>query len=195
VKRALTLSTLLLTGIFTIADAQPPVRPAVAPGVRFADATAAAGIKFVHNSGRAGKKLLPETMGAGVALFDADGDGWLDILFVNGRDWKPRGRKSLQALYRNNKNGTFTDITKGSGLDVELYGMGVAVGDADNDGKPDVYLTALEGDRLFRNEGKGKFRDVTKAAGIRNRSFGTSAGFASSFEAVVFLLLLIRAES
>lgn len=176
-KRALTLSTLLLLGIFTLADAQAPRKPAAAAGMRFTDATAAAGIKFVHNSGRAGKKLLPETMGAGVALFDADGDGWLDILFVNGRDWKPRGRKSLQALYRNNKNGTFTDITKGSGLDVELYGMGVAVGDADNDGKPDVYLTALEGDRLFRNLGAGKFKDVTAASGIKNASFGTSAAW------------------
>jgi hypothetical protein len=165
----------------SVQAAAPPAKPAAAPaGVRFADITAAAGIKFVHNSGRAGKKLLPETMGSGVALFDADGDGWLDILFVNSRDWKPGGRKSLQAFYRNNRNGTFTDATKGSGLDVELYGMGVAVGDYDNDGLPDVYLTALEGDRLFRNissGGKVKFQDVTAAAGIRNASFGTSAAW------------------
>jgi enediyne biosynthesis protein E4 len=168
---------LLLAAVFALEGAPAaPAKPAPA-GVRFTDVTAAAGIKFVHNSGRAGKKLLPETMGSGVALFDADGDGWLDILFVNGRDWSPRGRKSLQALYRNNRNGTFSDITKGSGLDIELYGMGVAAGDYDNDGRPDVYLTALEGDRLFHNLGGGKFKDVTAASGIRNASFGTSAAW------------------
>ena len=145
--------------------------------VTFTDVTAQAGIKFVHNSGRAGKKFLPETLGSGVAWFDADGDGWADVLFINGKDWTPRGRKSLPALYRNNHDGTFTDITAGSGLDVEMYGMGVAIGDYDNDGRDDVYITALEGDHLFHNEGHGKFRDVTKAAGIDNASFGTSAAW------------------
>jgi len=145
--------------------------------VKFTDVTAAAGVKFVHNSGRAGKKYLPETMGSGVALFDADGDGWLDILFINSKDWTPRGRRSLPALYHNNKNMTFTNVTAGSGLDVEMFGMGVAVGDFDNDGKDDVYITALEGDRLFKNLGAGKFKDVTAASGIRNANFGTSAAW------------------
>jgi ASPIC and UnbV./FG-GAP repeat. len=145
--------------------------------VKFTDITAASGVKFTHNSGRAGKKYLPETMGSGVALFDADGDGWLDILLINSKDWTPRGRRSLSALYRNNKNGTFTNITAGTGLDVELYGLGVAVGDFDSDGRDDVYITALEGDRLFRNLGGGKFKDVTEASGIRNASFGTSAAW------------------
>ncbi len=145
--------------------------------VRFTDVTVAAGIKFHHNAGKTGKKYLPETMGSGVAFFDADGDGWPDILLVNSKDWTPRGRKSLPALYRNNRNGTFTDITAGSGLDVEVYGMGVAVADYDNDGREDVYITALEGDRLFHNEGGGKFRDVTAASGIRNANFGTSAAW------------------
>ena len=150
----------------------------VAPApVTFTDVTAQAGIKFVHNSGRAGKKFLPETLGSGVAWFDADGDGWADILLVNSKDWTPRGRRSLPALYRNNRDGTFTNITAGSGLDVEMYGMGVAIGDYDNDGRDDVYITALEGDRLFHNEGHGKFRDVTKASGIDNASFGTSAAW------------------
>jgi hypothetical protein len=147
------------------------------PPITFTDVTAQAGIKFVHNSGSAGRKFLPETMGSGVAWFDADGDGWADILLINSRDWTPRGRKSLPALYRNNHDGTFTDITAGSGLDVEMYGIGVAIGDYDNDGRDDVYITALEGDRLFHNEGHGKFRDVTKAAGIDNASFGASAAW------------------
>jgi len=143
----------------------------------FTDVTSAAGIHFVHDNGRSGKKYLPETLGSGCAFFDADGDGWLDILFVNGRDWNAGGRKSLQALYRNRQDGTFEDVTAGSGLDVELSGFGVAIGDYDNDGKDDVYLTALEGDRLFHNEGGGHFRDVTERSGIRNARFGTSAAW------------------
>jgi hypothetical protein len=145
--------------------------------VHFTDVTASAGIKFVHNAGKTGKKYLPETMGSGVAFLDADGDGWPDILLINSKDWTPRGRKSLPALYHNNRNGTFTDIAAGSGLDVEMYGMGVAIADYDNDGREDVYITALEGDRLFHNEGGGKFRDVTASSGIRNASFGTSAAW------------------
>lgn len=145
--------------------------------IQFTDVTAAAGVRFVHNSGRAGRKWLPETLGSGVAFFDADNDGWTDLLLVNGRDWEPRGRRSFSALYRNDGHGSFKDVTAGSGLDVEMYGLGVAIGDYDNDGRSDVYLTALEGDRLFHNEGGGKFRDVTKAAGIANRSFGTSAAW------------------
>ena len=146
-------------------------------GVSFVDATAAAGIKFTHNSGRTGKKWLPETMGSGAAFFDADGDNWPDILLLNGKDLIPRGRRSISALYRNNRNGTFTNIAAGSGLDVEMYAMGVAAADYDNDGREDLYITALEGDRLFHNEGAGKFRDVTKAAGIQNAQFGSSAAF------------------
>jgi enediyne biosynthesis protein E4 len=146
-------------------------------GVRFTDVTQSAGLKFVHNSGRAGKKYLPETLGSGAAFFDYDNDGWPDILLINSKDWTPRGRRSTHALYHNNRDGTFTNATAGSGLDVEMYGLGVAIGDYDNDGKDDVYITALEGDRLFHNEGNGKFRDVTSAAGIRNASFGTSAAW------------------
>jgi hypothetical protein len=150
-----------------------------APGqaVQFADATAAAGIRFRHNSGAAGKKFLPETMGSGVAFLDYNNDHYQDILFINSKNWTPGGRQSAPALYRNNKNGTFTDVTAQAGLAIEMYGMGVAVADYDNDGYQDLYITALEGDRLFRNEGNGTFRDVTKAAGINNASFGTSAAW------------------
>ncbi|MCC6538014.1 MAG: CRTAC1 family protein [Bryobacterales bacterium] len=145
--------------------------------IQFADVTAAAGIRFTHNSGRAGKKYLPETLGAGGAFFDMDGDGWQDIVLINGKDWTPRGRRTLSALYRNNGKGGFVNVTPGSGLDVEMYGMGVAAADYDNDGREDLYITALEGDRLFHNEGGGKFRDVTAASGISNANFGTSAAF------------------
>lgn len=155
-----------------LAAVSPP-----AGGVHFSDVTAQAGVKFTHNAGKTGKKYLPETMGSGCAFFDFDGDGWVDILLINGKDWTPRGKKSRSALYHNNHNGTFTDVTSGSGLDVEMYGLGVAIADYDNDGREDVYITALEGDRLFHNEGNGKFRDVTKQSGIQNANFGTSAAW------------------
>src|SRR5690242_18370184 len=142
---------------------------------RFTDVTTQANIRFQHNSGSGGQKWLPETMGPGCAFFDADGDGWLDILIVNGKDWSGAGRPTTAALYRNRRDGTFEDITKGSGLDFEAYSLGVTIGDYDNDGRDDVYITALEGDRLLHNDGNGKFRDVTRTSGIQNANFGTSA--------------------
>ena len=161
----------LVAGISAVARVVPPAVPV------FTDVTAQAGIRFTHNRGHSGKKFLPETLGAGCAFFDADGDGWLDILLVNGKEWTPGARPSPSALYRNNRDGTFTDITAASGLGVPMYGMGAAVADYDNDGREDVYITALEGDRLFHNEGGGRFRDVTRPAGIANAAFGTSAAW------------------
>jgi hypothetical protein len=151
--------------------------PDTASAVQFVEATTPAGLKFVHNSGRAGKKFLPETMGSGGAFVDLNGDGWLDIVLINGKDWTPTGKRSLSAIYKNNGNGTFTDVTAASGFDVEMYGMGVAAGDYDNDGRDDLYVTTIEGDRLFHNEGNFRFRDVTKASGIVNAHFGTSAAW------------------
>jgi len=169
---ALAAAVAIVTALVRVPMAATP-----AP-ITFADATAAAGINFIHNSGRAGQKFLPETMGSGGAFVDLNGDGWPDIVLVNSRDWKPRpGKRSLSALYRNNGNGTFTNVTAASGLDVGMYGMGVAAGDFDNDGRDDLYITSLEGDRLFHNEGNFKFRDVTKTAGIVNANFGTSAAW------------------
>jgi hypothetical protein len=172
------LSAVFVAAVFSSATfAQNGGRSSAPKPITFTDVTASAGIKFTHNAGKTGKKYLPETLGSGGAFFDADGDGWLDIFLVNSKDWTPRGRTSLPALYRNNKNGTFANITASSGLGVELYGMGVAVADYDNDGRQDLYVTALEGDRLFHNEGGGKFRDATKEAGIANANFGTSAAW------------------
>ena len=168
---------ILAAGVALLAWLGVAAAPPSASKVQFTDVTAQAGIKFVHNAGKSGKKYLPETLGSGAAFFDVDGDGWMDVLLVNGKDWTPRGRHTTAVLYRNNHNGTFTDITRGSGLDVEMYGIGVAVADFDNDGRDDVYITALEGDHLFHNEGNGKFKNVTAASGIRNASFGTSAAW------------------
>jgi hypothetical protein len=146
-------------------------------GFRLVDVTASAGLDFRHNNGAYGGTLLPETLGAGCAFLDYDGDGWQDILLVNGMDWPGHKRqRSTLRLYRNNRNGTFTDVTRAAGLDVELYGMGVAVADYDNDGFPDVLVTCVGQNKLFRNTGKGTFVDVTRTSGLDGRlGFSTSA--------------------
>jgi hypothetical protein len=146
-------------------------------GMRFVDVTAQAGLDFHHNTGGYGGKLLPETLGSGCAFLDYDADGWQDILLVNGMDWPGHTRRrSTLALYRNNRNGTFSDVTKSAGLDIEMYGMGVAVGDWNNDGFPDIFLTCVGQNRLFRNTGRGTFVDVTRSSGLDGRlAFSTSA--------------------
>ncbi|MGH9676240.1 MAG: FG-GAP repeat domain-containing protein, partial [Candidatus Acidiferrum sp.] len=119
------------------------------PGFRFANVTTAAGIQFQHNSGAYGGKLLPETLGSGCAFLDYDGDGWQDILLINGMDWPGHRReRTTLKLYRNNRNGTFSDVTRAAGLDVELYGMGVAAGDYNNDGFPDIFISCVGQSRL-----------------------------------------------
>jgi hypothetical protein len=147
------------------------------PGFRLTDVTAAAGIQFRHNSGAYGGKLLPETLGSGCAFLDYDADGWQDILLINGMDWPQHKRqRTTLRLYRNNRDGAFTDVTQRAGLDVEMYGMGVAVGDYNNDGFPDILVTCVGQNRLFRNTGKGTFSDVTRSCGLDNRlGFSTSA--------------------
>jgi len=144
--------------------------------IRFTDITAQAGIHFKHKSGAFGQKYLPETMGSGVCVLDYDNDGWQDILLVNSMDWPGHSSgKSYSALYHNERNGTFKDVTKEAGLDVEMYGLGCAVGDYDNDGREDIYITALDGNHLFHNEGNGRFVDVTRKAGVRDGGFSTGA--------------------
>lgn len=144
--------------------------------IRFTDITAQSGIHFRHDSGAFGKKYLPETMGSGVCVLDYDNDGWQDILFVNSMDWPGhKSSKSFPALYHNNKDGTFSDVTREAGLAIEMYGLGCAVADYDNDGFEDIYITALDGNHLFHNLGNGKFSDVTAKAGVSNPGFATSA--------------------
>ena len=147
------------------------------PGFRLTDVTNSAGIHFQHNSGAYGGKLLPETLGSGCAFLDYDRDGWQDILLINGMDWAGHKRRtSTLRLYHNNHDGTFTDVTHNAGLDVEMYGMGVAVGDYNNDGFPDILITCVGQNRLFKNTGKRTFVDVTNASGLGNRqALSTSA--------------------
>ncbi len=148
------------------------------PAVQFTDVTTASGITFKHSNGAYGEKLLPETMGGGVGIFDFDNDGAQDLLFVNGAAWPWRapasGRPPTLALYRNDGKGRFSEVTAGSGLDVVLHGMGAAFGDFDNDGRVDVFITAVGGNRLFRNLGGGKFADVTKESGAGGAPNGWS---------------------
>jgi len=154
-----------------------PTSPARPSGpIQFTDVTAQAGIHFKHNSGAFGKKYLPETMGSGVCFLDYDNDGWQDILLVNSMDWPGhKSGKSFPALYHNNRDGTFTDVTRQAGLAVEMYGLGCAVGDYDNDGYDDIYITTVGSNHLFRNLGNGKFADVTAKAGVASPGFSASA--------------------
>ncbi len=141
----------------------------------FTDVTADAGIRFTHNTGAFGEKYLPETLGAGPIWLDANGDGRQDLLLVNSTDWPGRGEGTPPALYRNDGNWSFTDVTRGSGLDTPIYGIGGAAADYDNDGHADLYLAALGPNRLYRGRGDGTFADVTGEAGVGDPGFSTSA--------------------
>jgi hypothetical protein len=149
------------------------------PEARFKDITAASGIGFVHVNGATGEKLLPETMGGGCAFFDFDNDGNQDLVFINSKHWFGTGTEPTHKLYHNDGTGKFNDVTPGSGLDFSSYGMGVAVGDFDNDGRVDLFMTGVGGNHLLRNLGEGKFQDVTEAAGVGggSNSWSTSAAF------------------
>ncbi len=153
----------------------------------FADATARAGITFRHQASRTSQKYLPESMSGGVAMLDYNNDGRLDLFFVNGallRDPMPAGvqpdksdPKFWNRLYRNNGDGTFTDVTQRAGVQGHSYGMGAATGDYDNDGFPDLYVTNLGRNILYHNNGDGTFTDVTKQAGVAGGGWSVGACF------------------
>lgn len=170
-----------------VVEAAPPrlrKRAAVElPQVPLTDVTAEAGLNFSHYSGAAGEKLLPETMGGGVAWIDYDQDGNQDLLFVNGTDWpwstpNENASSSSCRLFQNDGSGQFTDVTSDAGLAEPIYGMGVAVGDFDNDGWPDLFLSAVGNNRLLHND-QGSFRDVTVDADVAGAddAWSTSCGF------------------
>ena len=150
------------------------------PAAKFTDITHQAGISFVHVNGAYGQKLLPEAMGGGVAFLDYDNDGAQDLLLVNSCYWPghiPEGqRQPTPSLYHNDGHGSFIDVTKGSGLEVTCYGMGVAIGDYDNDGLDDIFITAVGGNHLFHNIGRGKFQEVTLEAGVGGSTNDWSTG-------------------
>jgi len=147
--------------------------------ITFRDITQSAGIRFTHNNGAFGKKYLPETMGPGCAFIDYDNDGYPDILLINAQDWPGHSHAaSTPKLYHNNHDGTFTDVTAKSGLGISIFGLGVAIGDYDNDGFDDIFITALGQSHLFHNNGNGTFTDVTKAAGLWGpNEFSTGAAW------------------
>ena len=178
VKRPLATLVVFVLAAFLIAQTQTKAAPD-APSIQFRDVTQLAGIHFTHNNGAFGKKFLPETMGPGVAFIDYDNDGWPDIFLVNGMDWPGHAQKhSTPKLYHNNHDGTFTDVTHKAGLDIEMFGMGVAVGDYDNDGYDDLFVTAYGQSHLFHNNGNGTFTDVTQKAGLSGpKEFSTSAAW------------------
>jgi hypothetical protein len=177
--RARRLVAIVLLGLLPLVLLPRAARTQSPRPIEFKDGTAYAGIHFQHNSGAFGRKYLPETMGSGCAFFDYDNDGWLDIFLVNGTNWPGRpGPATYSALYRNDRDGTFTDVTRSAGLAVEMFGMGVSAADYDNDGWEDLYVTAVGGNHLFRNLGNGRFEDVTEKTGTRGPgTFGTSAMF------------------
>ena len=177
-KRSLATLCVLAVAILLIGKTGSKAAPQ-GSSIQFHDITQQAGIHFVHNNGAFGKKYLPETMGSGVAFMDYDNDGWPDIFLVNGMDWPGHGQKhSTPKLYHNNHDGTFTDVTHKAGLDTEIFGMGVAVGDYDTDGFDDLFVTAYGQNRLFHNDGNGTFTDVTQKAGLQGpKEFSTSAAW------------------
>jgi hypothetical protein len=171
------------------AQASPALTSSVVanPPAHFSDVTAPSGVHFQHRAFHTSKKYLIETMGAGVALFDYDNDGRLDIFFVNGAPIsdptskgtipQKTGPKHWNRLYHQKRDGTFEDVTEKAGLQGVGYGMGVAVGDYDNDGYEDLYVTAYGGNRLYHNNGDGTFTDVTEKAGVGGSGWSTGAAW------------------
>jgi hypothetical protein len=150
--------------------------------IEFTNVTAAAGIRFVHFKGNKGISINREEFGPGVCVADFDGDGWQDIYFVNGRDLYNRGISSSNALYRNNRDGTFTDVTEKAGVPGTGYGLGCVWGDFDNDGFPDLFVTQYGRNVFYRNNGNGTFTDVTDKTGVAGTESGAFHSGATFFD-------------
>jgi hypothetical protein len=164
-RRSVSISLWFSGSLWLIIFLQPAVQ---AQQPHFRDVTAQAGIHFTHNNGAFGKKWLPETMGPGCAFIDYDKDGYPDILLINGEDFPGHSHAGATTpkLYHNNGDGTFTDVTRKAGLAIPMFGLGAAIGDYDNDGFDDIFITALGQSHLFHNNGNGTFTEVTKSAGM-----------------------------
>ncbi|HTE17022.1 MAG TPA: VCBS repeat-containing protein, partial [Armatimonadota bacterium] len=153
--------------------------PAAPDGIRFTRTTEQAGIRFRHQDGGSGRKYFVEVMGPGCGLFDYDGDGWQDIYLVNGGVLPGyKGPRPTNQLYRNNRNGTFTDVTTKAGVAGTGYGIGLCAGDYNNDGHTDFYVTQFGQNVLYRNNGDGTFADVTAEAGVAAGGFSSGSAFA-----------------
>ena len=179
--KSLIILLLLAASAFAQKAKPAPAAPAEKPGpITFEDITKSTGIDFHLTCGSTEKRYIMESMCGGVALFDYDGDGWIDILLVNGStlDAVKAGTSPQSKLYRNNHDGTFSDVTAKAGLTHTGWGFGVAAGDYDNDGHEDLYITYLDGGVLYHNNGNGTFTDVTAKAGVGNPGrWGTSVAF------------------
>ena len=159
---------------FAFLDGRPAqLRAPSAPPVQFNNVTKAAGISFVHFKGSKSTSTILEEAGPGVCVADYDGDGYMDIYFVNGRDLYYRGISARNALYHNNGDGTFADVTEKAGVPGNAYGLGCVWGDYDNDGYPDLYVTQYGKNILYHNNGNGTFSDVTEKARVDGADFGT----------------------
>jgi enediyne biosynthesis protein E4 len=173
------LSAAVLGFVFTARLAPQNVEHA---RIQFTNATGSAGIHFKHFKGNQGISINREEFGPGVCVADFDGDGWQDIYFVNGRDLYGRGIAAVNALYRNNHDGTFTDVTDKAGVPGTGYGMGCVWGDFDNDGLPDLFITQYGKNALYRNNGNGTFTDVTEKAGVGGLESGAFHSGATFFD-------------
>ena len=184
--RFLSVVALAMMAMASVAQVKDS-RPTTTPPAKFADVTANLGVQFQHAAPHTSKKYLLETMGSGVALFDYDNDGRLDLFLVNGAEIEDptpsatipakTGPKYWNRLYHQKSDGTFEDVTEKAGLQGAGYGMGVAVGDYDNDGFEDLFVTGYGGNHLYHNNGNGTFRDVTEKAGVAGNGWSTSAAW------------------
>ncbi len=160
-------------------SAGPSQGPANSMGIRLIDVADHAGLKLLNITGEQSKDYIVEVNGNGAAFFDYDNDGYIDVLIVNGStlEHMKRGGDQIVALYRNNGDGTFTDVTVEAGLTKRGWGMGVCIADYDNDGFEDIFVTGFGTNTLFRNNGDGTFTDVTARAGIKGSHWSTGCSF------------------